>query len=337
MNLVFLGKLNKCLKQKPYPMPHIPNIFQGLEQFHYATTIDLNMGYYSMALDDEAKALCVISLPWGLYQYNALPQGIKVATDIFQERMGVLFLDMKVVIVYMDDIIILGYSDFETHLKDVEEVLRRLQTTGFQVNPDKCIWFASSVDYLGFTITRNSIKPQDKKIQGILNMTTPVTQKDIRRFVRMINFYRDLFPQRAATLAPLTDLCGKNKKFFWGPQQEEAFLKIKELMQKETLLTYPQFDKPFIVYTDASEKQMGGIVTQNGKPLGYFSKKLDETQQRYPVTEQELLAIVETLKYFKHMLLGHHIIVQTDHKNLTHPFSTHSSNRVLRQRLLLEE
>jgi hypothetical protein len=78
-------------------------------------------------------------------------------------------------------------------------------------------------------------------------------------------------------------------------------------------LTYPQFDKPFIIDTDASEKQMGGIATQEGKPLGYFSKKLSEAQQHNPVTEQELLAIVETLKYVHYMLLGHRIriIVRT--------------------------
>jgi hypothetical protein len=284
---------NKCLKRKPYPIPRIPDIFHGLKKFHYATTIDLNMGYYSMALDDEAKALCVISLPWGLYQYNVLPQGVKVASDIFQERMGALFLDMDAVICYMDDIIIIGHKDFIAHLLDVEDVLKRLQEAGFQVNPGKCIWFAASVDYLGFTITRNGIKPQDSKIQGILNIATPKTQKDIRKFVGMVNFYRDLFPKRAAILAPLTDLCGKNKTFVWNPEQNEAFLKVKQLMGQETLLTYPLFDKPFIIYTDASEKQMGGIVTQEGKPLGYFSKKLNETQQRYPVTEQELLAIVE--------------------------------------------
>jgi hypothetical protein len=76
---------------------------------------------------------------------------------------------------------------------------------------------------------------------------------------------------------------------------------------------------------------------QNEKPLGFFGKKQNEMQKCYPVTEQELLAIVETLKYFKHMLLGHKILVKTDHKNLTHPNSTHSSDWVLCQQLLLEE
>jgi len=300
-------------------------------------TIDLNMGYYSMPLSDKAKKLCMISLLWGLYQYNMLPMGIKPETDIFQQRMSAIFFDMPVVVIYMNDTIVLGYADLGSHLVDVTEVLRRLQAAEFQVNPDKCLWFQPAVTYLGFLITRDGIKPQPDKIQGIINKQRPKSQRDVHHFVGMVNFYRDLYPKRAETLAPLTDLCGQKTKFVWGNQQEEAFQKMKDILAQETLLTDPEFDRPFVIYTDASELQIGGIVTQNNKPLGFFSKKLNDTQKRYPVTEQELLAIVETLKYFRHMLLGHKIIVRTDHKNLTHPNSTHSSDRVLRQRLLLED
>jgi hypothetical protein len=168
-------------------------------------------------------------------------------------------------------------------------------------------------------------------------MTPPKTQKDVRRFVWMINFYRDLYPKRAETLAPLTDLCGHKRKFTWEAQHEQAFQKMKDIIAQDIMLTYPQFDKPFHVYTDASELQIGGVIMQDSKPLGFFSKKLTHTQKKYPVTEQELLAIVETIKYFRHMLLGHRIVVHTDHKNLTYPNSKHSSDRVLRQRLTLEE
>jgi hypothetical protein len=115
--------LNKNLKRKPHPMPRRPDIFHGLKQFRYTTTIDLNMGYYSMKLDDDAQALCVIILPWGLYQYTVLPQGSRVATDIFQERICALFLDMAIVVVYMDDINVFG---FDEHSIDVTEVLRCL-------------------------------------------------------------------------------------------------------------------------------------------------------------------------------------------------------------------
>jgi len=290
-----------------------------------------------MPLDEEAKKLCVISLPRGLYRYEVLPQGIKPATDIFQQRMNALHSDLKDVDTFLDDIMALGYSTFDDHLAQITEVLTRLLAAGMQVNARKCKWFHHSVTYLGYIITRDGIKPQPEKIQGILNMKQPKTQREVRRFVGMVNFYRDLYPKRAETLAPLTALCGQNKKFYWAAEHETAFNKIKEQMAQETMLTYPQFDQPFVVYTDASKKQIGGIVTQNRKPLGFFSRKLTETQRCYPVTEQELLAITETLKYYKHMLYGHAIVVKTDHKNLTHHVSTHASDRVLRQRLLLEE
>jgi hypothetical protein len=68
--------LNQCLKPKPYPMPKIPDIFRGMERFCFATTIDLNMGYYSMPLSENSKQYCVTSLPWGLYQYNMLTMGV---------------------------------------------------------------------------------------------------------------------------------------------------------------------------------------------------------------------------------------------------------------------
>jgi hypothetical protein len=153
----------------------------------------------------------------------------------------------------------------------------------------------------------------------------------------MVNFYRDLYPRRAETLAPLTDLCGKNKKFVWTEKQDAAFNSMKDIMARDAMLTYPKFDEPFIIYSNSSEHQIGGIVTQDNKPLGFFNKKLTDTQKRYPDIEQELLGITETLKYFHYMLLGHRIIVKTDHQNLTYPSTVHSSNRVLCQRLLLEE
>jgi hypothetical protein len=153
----------------------------------------------------------------------------------------------------------------------------------------------------------------------------------------MVNFYRDLYPRRTEILAPLTALCGQNKKFLWSAEHQAAFTKIKEQMAQETLLTYPQFDQPFVVYTDASEKQIGASSLKMRSLSDFFSRKLTKTQRRYPVTEEELLAIMEMLKYYKHMLFGHTIIVKTDHKNLTHQSSPHASDRVLHQRLLLEE
>ena len=122
------------------------------------------MGYYAIPLSVKSKKYCVISLPWGLYQYNMLPMEILVAADIFKEAMGGLFLDLESVIVYIDDIIILGNSSLVDYLNDVAEVLKRLSNKGMQINSTKASWSVSEVDYLYFTITREGIKPQRKKV-----------------------------------------------------------------------------------------------------------------------------------------------------------------------------
>jgi hypothetical protein len=154
----------------------------------------------------------------------------------------------------MDNLKALGFKDFDDHLQLLKDVLWRLMNAGFQVNPSKCSWFASKVQYLGFEISRDGIQPQKDKIQAILNLAKPKNQRDIRRFVGLVNFYRDLYPRQAEILAPLTSLCGKKTKFTWQSEHEEAFQQMKRVIARETMLTYPNFDEPFTVHTDASNK-----------------------------------------------------------------------------------
>ena len=107
--------LNTKLSRKPYPLPLIQEILHNLGQFRYATCVDLNMGYYSIKLDEESRKKCVTCLPWGLYAYNMLPMGLKIASDVFQEAMGELFADIENVVVYIDDILIIRTGTFEEH------------------------------------------------------------------------------------------------------------------------------------------------------------------------------------------------------------------------------
>jgi transposase InsO family protein len=138
-------------------------------------------------------------------------------------------------------------------------------------------------------------------------------------------------------MTPLTKLCGKGVKFQWTDTEEQAFKAIKSHIAEEVLLSFPVYGQTFEIFTDCSDFAMSAGIRQGDKWLAFFSKKLSPAQQNYPITDRELLAIVETLKNFKHMLLGQPITVFTDHENLTYVDTVHASDRVLRQRLLLEE
>ena len=100
--------------------------------------------------------------------------------------------------------------------------------------------------------------------------------------------------------------------------EQKAFDDIKRIISRETLLAYPNFNKPFVIHTDASKTQLGAVVSQEGKPIAFYIRNLNDSQKRYTTTEQELLSTVETLKEFRNILLDHQVIVYTNHRNLTY-------------------
>jgi hypothetical protein len=151
----------------------------------------------------------------------------------------------------------------------------------------------------------------------------------------MINYYRDMWQKRSHMLAPLTRLVSPLVKYKWEEEQQKSFDEIKQKVSKETLLAFPDFEKEFHAYTDASYKQLGAVIMQEGKRLAFYSRKLNSEQTRYTTSEQELLSIVETLKEFRDILLRQQLIVHTDHLNIL--YGKLSNDRITRWRLLLEE
>ena len=130
-------------------------------------------------------------------------------------------------------------------------------------------------------------------------------------------------------------MTSKQAKWEWTPACQQAFDNIKKVVSRETLLSYPDFNEPFEIHTDASKLQLGAVISQKGKPVAFYSRKLNSAQVNYTTTERELLSIVETLKEFRNILLGQRIKVYTDHKNLT--YKKFNTERVMRWRLILEE
>ena len=156
-------ELNKLIKQKPWPLPKIVETLQQLEGFSFASQLDLNMGYYTIRLDPDSSKICTIILPWGKYSYQRLPMGVAGSPDIFQEKMSGLMADLEFVRAYIDDLLIISKDSFEDHLERLTVVLKRLQAAGLKVNAAKSKFRVHECDYLGYVLTREGIKPQQKK------------------------------------------------------------------------------------------------------------------------------------------------------------------------------
>ncbi len=328
-------ELNKRIKRKPYPIPKIQDLLLKLEGFKYATSLDLNMGYYHIELSARTKQMCTIVFPFGKFEYQRLPMGLCNSPDIFQEKMSDLMRDLEFVRAYLDDLLVITKGSYEDHLQKLDEVLGRLKAAGLKVNCNKSFFARSELEYLGYWITRDGIQPVAKKVEAIQRIAEPKNRCELCRFIGVVNYYRDMWVRRSHTLAPLARLTSKTVKWQWTDVERQAFRDMKRIIAQQVLLAYPDFSKKFVIHTDASGRQLGAVISQDGKPIAFYSRKLKDAQTRYTTTERELLSIVETLKEFRNILLGQDLEIHTDHKNLT--CKNFNTDRVMRWRLILEE
>ncbi len=237
--------------------------------------LDLNMGYDTIRLDPDASKICTIIFPWGKYSYKRLPMGMAGSPDFFQENMMELMESLECVRAYIDDLFCISRNSLKDHLEKLEEVLRQLRDAGLKVNADKSTFCALEIEYLGYILTKDGIKPQSNKVQAILTIQPPKGVKQLRHFLGMVQYYRDLWAKRSNMLAPLTALvgeCGQTKvtkaegtkkvPWHWDEVHQRASDHVKPMIARDVVLAYPVYSETFEIYTDASSKQLEAVITQ---------------------------------------------------------------------------
>jgi len=296
-----LRELNKVIKTQDYALPIIHDLIRQRSGFKFMTKIDLSMMFYAFELTDRAKDLTTISTPFGLFRYTRAPMGLRNSPAFAQAAIESTLEGIDDVCAYIDDIAI--FSDtWEQHLSTLQQVLSRLEDAGFSVNPLKCEFGISEGDFLGHYLTTDGIKPWQKKVQAVLDLQRPTNASEVRTFVGLINWYRDFWPRRSHLLSPFTQLIrgltDKKAPIEWNDHLEKCFQEVKNVIAADALCAYPDHNKPFEIYTDSSDYQLGAAILQEGRPVAYYSKRLTGPQTRYSTMEKEMLALVATLQEY---------------------------------------
>ena len=187
------------------------------------------------------------------------------------------------------------------------------------------------MEYLGFDVSAEGVQPSPDKVKAVVEWPIPQSVRDVRGFLGLASFYRRFIKQFSLKARPLTDLTREKNVWQWTEREEKAFNELKRSLVVAPVLHIPDFDREFVVTTDASLVSVGAILEQNFgqglQPVAYKSRKLNPAEIRYSAYERELLGIVWAIDKWRHYLEGKHFIVQTDHSLLRHLPNQPSVNR----------
>ena len=338
--VVDFRKLNDITIPDTFPLPNIVDILDQLGKANYFSTLDLADGYHQVPISNKDKQKTAFSTNLGHYHFNRMPFGLRGAPATFQRMMNSVLSGLNGIkcFVYLDDIVIYGY-DLADHNQRLCEIFTCLRNHNLKLQPTKCKFLRKEISYLGHIISDMGILPDPSKITSIKNYPRPKTTKDVKSFLGLASYYRRFINQFSKIAEPLTALLKKSVTFEWSPFTEEAFQKLKEALINPPILCYPDFTKPFIVTTDASDVAIGAILSQNSStevdlPIAYASRVLQKAEKNYATIEKELLAIVWALKRFRPYIFGQQFIIRTDHKPLIWLKSiSNPSSRLVRWRV----
>ena len=251
-----------------------------------------------------------------------MPFGLCNAPAMFQRLMDLVLVGLQWshCLVYIDDVIVIG-RDFEGHLQNLQAVFQRLHQAGLKLQLRKCSFFQSEVSYLGHIVSRDGIAADPTKVEKVANWPVPTTTKEVQQFLGFAGYYRRFVKDFAHTARPLHRLTERGATFRWTNECQNAFEDLRRRLVTTPVLAYPDYTRPFILDTDASDTGIGAVLSQLGPEgeetvLAYASRSLSKPERRYCVTRRELLATVYFTKHFRHYLLGRHFTLRTDHCSL---------------------
>ena len=331
-------QLNSITKPDKYPLPYMRDFTSRLHDKKCFSAIDLKDAFLQLPVAPEDIEKTTVSTPFGNFQYHRMPFGLSNASQSFQRFIDFVLNDLAVqegpdqssrrkvsLFAYVDDILVSSRNQSE-HLADLDALFQRLTQYGLRINLKKCTFMTNELEFLGHKVSENGTSPLPDKVQAVKEYEKPHTAKGLRRFLGLVNFYRQYIQNAADVLAPLSGMLAghgsklKKLKLKWTDEAECAFEHAKSLLSEATLLHYPTPNCITSVAVDASDVAVGGVLQQfvddAWLPISFFSKKLSKGQIKYSTFSKELLAAYLSIKHFRPYIEGTQFHILTDNMAL---------------------
>jgi hypothetical protein len=310
--------IHKITIRYRFPLPRMDDLMDCLSGANYFSKIDLKSGYHQIRMREGDEWKTAFKTNEVLYEWLVMPFGLTNAPSTFMRLMNEVLREFigKFVVVYLDDILIFSKTKAE-HLKHLAIVMKILQQEKLLINLKKCSFLQTELIYLGFVISENKLKMDPEKVEVIRNWTSLRNVFEVSIFHGLASFYRKFIWNFSGISAAMMDTVKKrHKTFHWTTEVERSFNLLKRKITEKPILVLPDFQKTFQVKCDASGYAVGGVLSQDDRPVAYFSEKLDDAKLKYSTYDKDFYAIIQTLKKWRHYLITKEFILYNDNHAL---------------------
>ena len=263
-------KLNSLTVKDSHPLPRICETLESLAGAAHFLTFDMNSGFRQVPMDEESKQYTAFTLgSMGLYECESMPFGLCNSPPTFQRLMQNCLgeLNLTYCLIYLDDVIV--FSDMpEEHLRRMHVVFDRLRKHSLKLKPSKCDVFKSEINYLAHHVSWKGVVPSKKNLELIAQCPPPDMYTKVKSFVGLVGHYRCFIKGFAKIAAPLYDLTSgdnkdkKSEHVDLSPEARKAFDRLKAACLQAPILSFPDFNKPFLLETDTSGRGLGAVLSQ---------------------------------------------------------------------------
>lgn len=312
-------KLNEVTIRDNFPLPLIDDQIDLLQNKSIYTRLDLKDAFHHVKVSQDSIKYTSFVTHSGQFEYLKMPYGLKNSPANFSRYINLIFRDLieeNKVCVYIDDILI-ATETLEENINILNIVFDLLVKNHLELKLEKCSFFKTEIQFLGYVVTKGGIKPCQSNLEAISAFPLPTNFKDVRSFLGLTSYFRRFIRNYSLVAKPLSDLLRKNVNFKFTENELKAFETLKSSLTNAPVLSIYNPKAETQLHCDASSHGFGSILMQkqeDGKfhPIFYFSKKTSPSESKFHSYELEMLCIVTSLRRFRIYLQGIDFKIITD-------------------------
>ena len=332
----------KWINQNSYSDSYpCPSVLDMINRFHGKTiysTFDIIKAFHNIVVEPESRKYTAFTTKYGTFVWKVMPFGGKCCPATWARASDLAFRTCLDMIKYVDDIVLAskaenGKNEDENHILALKSFFACLKKYNLKIKLSKCEFFVKRVKFLGHYITPGGRTVNDKYIKRLLTFRHPEDRSELKAYLGAIEWISNHVYGMKKLMLPIKELLRKNVKYLWLDKHQKAFNSIQNCIQNTEILHHPDFNEPFYLFVDASDRLYSGVLLQkrNGKyvTIDMYSRMFNDNQMKWHITSKELHALTQSVQKWHNYLWTNKFTIHTDANNLKHLFrrtNTKSSN-----------